>query len=129
MFGNIDPKKIQSMMKQMGIAQENIDAERVIIEKSNNQGRIIIENPSVLKVKMSGQENFQVSGDVREENEEQSEKEESEESKLEEDIQTIVEQTGADKEIVAIELEKNQGDIAETIISLSKQKSKKEKKK
>jgi len=121
MFGNIDPKKIQSMMKQMGIAQEEIDADRVIIEKSNNEGRIIIENPQVIKVKMQGQENFQISGEVREE--------EKEEDNLEEDLKTIVEQTGAKKEIAAIELEKNNGDIAETIISLNNQKSKTSRKK
>lgn len=116
MFGNIDPKKIQSMMKQMGIAQENIGAERVIIEKANGEGRIIIENPSVVKVKMSGQESFQITGEVSEESGE----EEKEEDKLEEDIETIVSQTGADKETAAIELERNNGDIAETIISLGK---------
>ncbi len=31
----MDPKKMQQMMKQMGIAQENINASRVIIEKDN----------------------------------------------------------------------------------------------
>ncbi|MBI2003939.1 Nascent polypeptide-associated complex protein, partial [Candidatus Pacearchaeota archaeon] len=33
MFGGIDPKKMQSMMKQMGISQIEIPAEKVIIEK------------------------------------------------------------------------------------------------
>ena len=37
----------------------------VMIEKSNNSGRIIIENPQVLKVKMQGKENFQISGDTQ----------------------------------------------------------------
>jgi len=122
MFGGIDPKKIQSMMKQMGINQEEIDASRVIIEKSEG-GRIIIDNPQVTKVKMQGNENFQISGDVSEESAE----EQSDENKMEEDIQTIASQTGVDKEIAAIELEKNNGDIAETIISLSKNKSSKKK--
>jgi NACalpha-BTF3-like transcription factor len=31
MFPSIDPKKIQALMKQMGIAQEEIPAKRVII--------------------------------------------------------------------------------------------------
>lgn len=115
MFGNIDPKKIQAMMKQMGINQEEIDASRVIIDRED--GRIIIENPQVVKVKMQGQETFQISGDIREE----TEKEESEELKMEADIKSIVEQTGVSADIAAIELEKNKGDIAETIISLSSQ--------
>ena len=47
MFPNINPKKMQEAMKQMGLAQEEIDATKVIIEKENSQ--IVIENPSVTK--------------------------------------------------------------------------------
>lgn len=117
MFGNIDPKKIQAMMKQMGIAQEAIDAERVIIEHSDGK-KTIIQEPSVMKVKMQGQINFQISGEIIEQEAEEQSEEESE-NKLEEDLQTIINQTGASKEEAAIELEKNNGDIAETIISLT----------
>ena len=120
MFGGIDPKKIQSMMKQMGIAQEEISADRVIIEKSDGEGRIIINSPQVVKVKMNGQESYQITGEASEESPE----EESDEEKLEADIQSIVEQTGVSKDIAAIELEKNDGDIAETIIALSNKKKK-----
>jgi NACalpha-BTF3-like transcription factor len=31
MFGALNPKKMQAMMKQMGIAQSDIDASRVVI--------------------------------------------------------------------------------------------------
>lgn len=116
MFGKINPKQMQSMMKQMGIAQEEIDASRVIIEQPD--GRIIIENPQVLKVKMAGQESFQITGEAKEESKEEI----SEEDQIEEDIKAIVEKTGVSKEVAAIELEKNDGDIAETIIALSKKK-------
>ena len=40
----IDPKKMQGMMKQLGISQEDIAAKRVIIDKED--GKIII-NTSV----------------------------------------------------------------------------------
>ena len=33
MFAGLNPKKMQAMMKQMGMAQEEIDASRVVIEK------------------------------------------------------------------------------------------------
>jgi len=66
---------------------------------------------------MQGQTNFQISGDITEE---EAEPESTEEEKLNEDIQTIVDKTGCDPDIAAIELEKNNGDIAETIIALSK---------
>ncbi len=123
MFGGIDPKKMSAMMKQMGIAQEDIPAEKVIIEKAGGEGRIIIDNPNVIKVKMSGQESYQITGEAHEE----TEQEETEENKLEADINAIVEQTGVSKDIAAIELEKNSGDIAETIISLNKQNKPKKK--
>ena len=105
---NFNPKKMQGMMKQLGISQEEIEAERVIIEQSNN--RIIIENPTIQKIKMQGNESFQISGEVREE-------EKSDFS--EEDIDLITEKTGAGKEDVIKTLEDTR-DIAETIAKLSK---------
>ena len=92
-------------MKQMVIAQEEIPASRVIIEKTDNT-KLIIENPSVTKIKMSGSESFQISGEV------------SEEQDSEEDIKTIIEKTGASKEKARKALEET-GDLAEAILSLS----------
>jgi len=107
MFPGMNPKKIQAMMKQMGIDQAEVPADRVIIESS--EGKIIIENPSVLKINMQGQTQFQVSGDVSEEAPGISE----------EDIQTVMEKTSCSQEEAAAELEKNGGDMAEAIINLS----------
>ena len=64
MFGGLDPKKMQAMMKQLGIAQQEIDASKVIIEKTDGN-KIIIEEPSVVKIKMQGQESFQISGEIK----------------------------------------------------------------
>ncbi len=108
---------MESMMKQMGISQINLNATRVIIEKED--GRLVIENPTVTRIKMNGQESFQISGEAKEE----SKIEEKEEDKFEEDVQTVANQSGVSKEIAAIELEKNNGDIAETIIALTKKKN------
>ncbi len=58
---NLNPKKMQEAMKQMGIAQEDIPTKKVIIEKSDGN-KTIINNPSVVKIKMQGQESFQISG-------------------------------------------------------------------
>jgi len=118
MFPGLNPKKMQAMMKQLGIKQEDIDAERVIIEKSD--GKIIIEEPSVVKVNMQGQETFQISGNIREEtNEEEEGESEEDKEQLDKDIQTIMEKTGKDKEEAALCLEKNEGDIAATIMELT----------
>lgn len=107
MFPSLDPKKMQSMMKQMGIAQEEIDAKRVIIECEDKN--IIIENPSVIKIKMQEQTSFQISGDVGEE----------ENNSSEEDIKTIIEKTGCSEKQAKKALEDNKGDLAEAILSLS----------
>ncbi len=101
---NLDPRKMQSMLKQIGMKQEEIDASRVIIETSNK--KIIINNPSVQKIVFQGQESFQVSGEI------------SESGFSEEDINLIVEKTGKTPEEAKNALEKT-GDIAEAIMSLS----------
>ena len=83
MFGGIDPKKMQAMMKQMGIKQDEIDAMRVVIEKSDGN-KIVIENPNVVKIMMQGQESWQITGEAREEDGGVSE----------EDVRLIMEKTG-----------------------------------
>ena len=113
MIPGLNPKKMQAMMKQLGIAQEEIDAERVVIESSDR--KIIIENPSVVKVKMQGQTNFQISGDVSE----VEKTEQSEQNKTEEDIKTIMEKCGCLEEEARLALEKANGDLTEAMVSLS----------
>lgn len=97
------------MMKQMGIAQEEVSASKVIIEKKDG-GKLIIDEPSVIKIKMQGQTSFQITGE---------EKEESEEVGIsEDDINTVTEKTGCSKEKAKESLEKT-GDLAESIMELS----------
>ena len=107
---NINPKKMQEAMKQMGIAQEEINATKVIIEKENSQ--IVIENPSITKIKIQGQESFQISGDVKEEPLIQ------ELQISEQDIKTVMEKTNCSEEQARKTLEKTK-DLAETILELS----------
>jgi nascent polypeptide-associated complex subunit alpha len=109
MMPGIDPKKMQSIMKQMGISQTEIDASRVIIECTDKN--IVIENPSVLKIKMQGQTNFQISGDVSEI--------EKKEDNSEEDIKTIIEKTGCTKKEAEEAYRKANKDLTEAILSLS----------
>ena len=108
MFPSLNPKKMQQVMKQMGMSQEDIEASKVIIEKGD--GRIIIKNPSVVKINMQGQDTFQISGEVSEEN--------AEVSISEEDIKTIIEKTGCTEERAKETLEQTE-DLAEAILKLS----------
>ena len=105
---NLNPKKMQALMKQMGMSQEDIEASRVTIEKLDGS-KIIIENPSVAKIKIQGQESFQISGDVSE----------VEEGFLDEDIQAVMDKAGVDEKKAKKALEESGGDIADAILSLS----------
>lgn len=109
MFPGINPKKMQAVMRQMGISQEEIPAFRVIIEKE--ESKIVISNPSVVKVKMQGQETFQISGgDISEE---------SLDTEIsEEDIKTVMEKTGSTEEKAKSALEET-GDLADAILKLT----------
>jgi len=105
-LGNLNPKKMQGMMKQMGIHQEEIPAEKVTIQTPDKN--IIIQNPSVTKIKMHGQESYQITGEVTEETK----------SPSEEDIRLVAEKTNKSPEQAKQALEQT-NDIAEAILKLS----------
>jgi nascent polypeptide-associated complex subunit alpha len=106
MMPGMDPKKMQALMKQMGIRSEDIEATKVTIETSG--GAIIIEQPQVTKITMQGQSSFQIAGNVR-----------VEEKSSADDIRMVMEQAGCSEEQAREALEKSGGDIAQAILSLS----------
>lgn len=108
-LGGLNPKKMQAMMKQLGMNQEEIDASKVTIEKTDNT-KIIIENPSVTKISVQGQDSFQIAGEIKEE----------EAGISEEDIKTVAEKTNSTEEEAKKALENTEGDLAEAILKLSK---------
>lgn len=110
MLGGLNPKKMQALMKQMGMSNEEIEASRVVIEKEDGSN-IIIENPSVIKIKMQGQETFQISGDITES--------EGEIKISKEDIKQVMEKTGCTETQAKEVLESVNGDLAEAILELS----------
>ncbi len=111
MFPKINPKQMEAMMKRMGIKQVTIPANEVVIRCNDRIIKII--EPSVTKINMIGEETFQISGRI-EESELDSTPEISED-----DINTIVEQTGVKPELAREALIRNKGDLAKTILELS----------
>ncbi|MBU4086921.1 MAG: nascent polypeptide-associated complex protein [Nanoarchaeota archaeon] len=107
MMMGLDPKKMQQVMKQLGMKQEDIEASRVIIECEDKD--IIIQEPSVQKVTMQGQETFQISGDISE----------IEKGISEEDINQVMGKTSCSRENAESALKEANGDLAEAILSLS----------
>lgn len=108
MIPGMNPRDLAKAMKRMGIKQDEIEAEEVIIKCSDKN--IIISNPSVVKVNAMGQESFQITGKVSEE---------SPQAKIsEEDIKTVSSQAKVSEEKAKAALEKANGDLAEAILSL-----------
>ncbi len=106
-LGGLNPKKMQAMMKQLGIKQDEVEANRVVIERDS--GNIIIENPNVMKVVMHGQESWQITGDAREE---------ESGGISDDDVNLVMEKTGKGEDEVRGVLDECGGDIAEAILKL-----------
>jgi len=107
MFGGMNPKKMEGMMKKMGISQTPLKVNRVVFEMDDEN--LVIEEPSVTKITMQGQETYQVVGEAT--------KEES--SKFsDEDVLMVAKQTGKSEEEARTALEGSEGDIAEAIMEL-----------
>ncbi len=110
MFPGLNPRKMQGMMRKMGIAQVEIPATEVIIKTEDKD--LVIKNPQVSKVKMMGQETFQISGEVEEH------ARETMPEISEEDVKTVMDQAGVDEETAKKAIEDAKGDIAAAILNL-----------
>ena len=109
-MGGLNPKKMQSMMKQLGMSQDEIEANKVTIEKTDGT-KIVFENPSVTKMNIQGNDMFQITGDFSEETS-------APEAFSEEDVKTVSEKTGASEDVAKKALEET-GDLADAILKLS----------
>mgnify|MGYP001596335342 CR=1 FL=1 len=110
MFPGMNPREMQKAMKRLGIRQEEINAELVIIKTSEKD--IVIKNPHVSKVDMMGQETFQIVGDITE-----VDKDEKPEIN-EEDIATVMEQTDCTKDEALEALQSNNSNLAKAILKI-----------
>lgn len=108
---NLDPNQLRGLMKNVGM--DKMKANKVIIERDGKD--IIIRNPQVMKVSMRGEESFQISGKV--------EKIEQGASKSykEEDLELIMEKTGASKDEAEKALQENGGEVAKAIMELQQE--------
>ena len=109
---NMDPRQMRMAMKKLGIQQQELPAKEVIIRFEDKE--IVISNPSVTKVNMMGQDTYQISGD-------------EEERSLDvipeindDDISTVMDQTGASEEDAKKVILESKGDLAEAILKLKK---------
>jgi len=112
MIPGMNSRQAQQMMRKMGIQQEELDVEEVIFKLADR--KIVISNPEVSRINMMGQKTFQVSGESKE-----MPLEEEKITISDEDIKTIVDQTGKSEEEAKEAIEETNGDLAEAIIRLT----------
>jgi len=107
MLPGLDPKKMQDMLKKIGMKMDNIPAKQVIIKTES--GDITIDEPEVIKTTMKDQIVFQISGNVKEQ------------SFSDEDVKMVINQSGIKDEQKARDaLQKSDGDIVKAIMELKK---------
>jgi len=107
MIPGMNPAMMKRLMKQMNM--QPIDAERLIIEKTDGS-KLVINNPEITKMNVTGKEVLQVVGKL----------EEFEEGFPEKDVQMVAEQAGCSEDEALQALEETGGDIAEAILKLKR---------
>ncbi len=96
---------MSKMMKQMGMDMEELDADSVEIHIGGK--KLVFTDPSVSKIEAQGQEIFQLQGDYSEETS----------GPDQEDIELVMEKTGASEEEAAEALQ-NSEDVAGAVMEL-----------
>jgi nascent polypeptide-associated complex subunit alpha len=112
MIPGMNPRQMKQAMKRLGIQQDEIDANEVIIRCDDRD--IVISNPSVVKVNMGGQKTYQISG------EEEERSIETVPELDEEDIKTVMDQAEVSREKAKEAILEANYDLAEAILSLKK---------
>ncbi len=124
----VGSRQMRRRMQQQGIDMDQIDATRVIIERTD--GSLIIEQPEVILMKQMGQEIYQIIGEAHEasigefsieksENiQENIEDNELKPSITENDVMLVASQANVDKEEAKVVLIECEGDIAKAILYL-----------
>jgi nascent polypeptide-associated complex subunit alpha len=110
MIPGMSSRDMAKAMKRMGIQQTELDAKEVIIKTEDKE--LVFKNPKVSKVNMMGQKTYQVVG-------EPVERPLSTEPEIsEEDIKTVMEQTGVEHDKALEAIQQNKGDLAAAILQL-----------
>jgi nascent polypeptide-associated complex subunit alpha len=112
MIPGMNPRMMKQAMKKMGIQQVEIDdAEQVIIKCATRE--IIIDSPQVSRVNAMGQDTFQVVGEYSEH------ELDSTPEINEDDVKTVMDQTGVSEEKAKEAIDAAEGDLAKAIMDLS----------
>jgi nascent polypeptide-associated complex subunit alpha len=121
--GGLNPRKMQKMMEQMGIEMEELDAEEVVISLADGDA-LVFTDVDVTMMEAQGQETYQVVGSPERKpggagSTEPDAEPESEAGGIpDDDIELVVQRTGASPAEAREALEAEDGDLAAAISRL-----------
>ncbi len=111
--GGLNPRKMEQMMKQMGIDVEDIDAEEVVIRTDEHD--LVFTDAEVTKMDARGQETYQIIGSPEEREAGDADAEDSGDAIPDDDVEIVAMRTGASEEEARAALEANDGDLAAAV--------------
>ncbi|MCU4741876.1 nascent polypeptide-associated complex protein [Natronoglomus mannanivorans] len=121
--GGLDPRKMEQMMKQMGIDVDELDAKEVIIRTEDTE--LVFDNPDVTKMDARGQETYQVIGSPEEREAgsgnagASADVTDSAAGEIPDaDVEIVATRTGASEDAARAALENNDGDLAAAVEEL-----------
>jgi nascent polypeptide-associated complex subunit alpha len=115
---------MQQMMKQMGIDVDELDAEEVVITKSDGE-QLVFDNPDITVMDARGQETYQVVGEPETRGADEATPVESGDAGddesggssgiPDEDVEIVAQQAGASEDDAREALEATDGDLAAAV--------------
>ncbi|WP_255190674.1 nascent polypeptide-associated complex protein [Natronobeatus ordinarius] len=115
--GGLDPRKMEQMMKQMGIDVDELDAEEVIIRTADHD--LVFSDPDVTKMDARGQETYQIIGSPEErERGAADEGGDADAAIPDDDVEIVAMRTGATEDEAREALEAHDGDLAAAVEEL-----------
>ncbi|HET7322846.1 MAG TPA: nascent polypeptide-associated complex protein [Halococcus sp.] len=123
--GGLDPRKMQQMMKQMGIDIEEIDAEEIVIRTGDEE--LVFEDADVQRMDAQGQATYTITGEPETRSIEEatplgdgSEVESGPPGGTipDDDVAIVAQRTGASEDTAREALEEADGDLAAAVSKL-----------
>ncbi|MCK4475981.1 MAG: nascent polypeptide-associated complex protein [Methanophagales archaeon] len=114
---SLSPKKLDQMMKQVGISVEEIsDVEEVVIKTADAE--LVFEDATVTVMETQGSKMYQITGTPVKRPKPESELESTEVSISSEDVEIVMEKAGCGEKEAKAALTETKGDLAEAISRL-----------
>ena len=115
--GGMNPRKMQQMMKQMGIDVTEIDAESVTITTTDGE-QLVFDAPEITRMDAQGTQTYQIVGEPETQDAGELDDGEAADEIPEDDVELVASQASVSKSDAREALEAEDGDLAAAISRL-----------